>query len=83
MTRERLFGATKQFASVGTWFALRYKMSPDLFRYLSVLAQDTFNMYGPNGTIATQDRRPYTDRPIYGRKRIYSWRCNRSRLLTA
>ena len=47
-------GQGQQFASIGTWFVLRYRMTPDLFGYLSNLANNIFSLYGQNGTIATE-----------------------------
>ena len=47
-------GQGQQFASIGTWFALRYKMTPDLFTSISNLAHNIFELYGENGTIATE-----------------------------
>ena len=46
-------GQGQQFASVGTWFALRYRMTPDLFGSLSDLAHNIFSLYW-TGTVATE-----------------------------
>lgn len=47
-------GQGQEFASVGTWFVLRYRMTPDLFSSLSDLAHNIFSLYGEAGTIATE-----------------------------
>ena len=46
-------GQGQQFASIGTWFVLKYRMTPDLFSSLSNLAQNIFSLYG-TGTVATE-----------------------------
>lgn len=47
-------GQGREFASVGTWFVLRYRMTPDLFSSLDNLAYNIFSLYGAAGTIATE-----------------------------
>lgn len=46
-------GQGQQFVSIGTWFVLRYRMTPDLFSSLSDLAHNIFSLYG-TGTVATE-----------------------------
>lgn len=47
-------GQGQQFASIGTWFVLRYRMTQDLFSSLSDLAYNIFSLYGKAGTVATE-----------------------------